>query len=513
MDAQITPLSLTAAIHIGASSISFLVTNEEGQQVEYLEKSTSLAHDIFRHGEISRDTIEQCVSILDGYISVLSELTIATDSDQLRIVASNILYEASNKDIFINRIQVACGINVELLDDGEMTRLIYMMTSRCLSERPELKEKNTLFVHVGPGNTRLLLFSKGKIESYASYRRGTHRIAESMRSHYDDAQDSQPSQQFLLESIHGQLDSLIEEFSPYSIDDIVCIGSEIQHIARFIKAFKKSSGTLKALEKQINKLSEMSLDDIVSDYNLNYHTAEVILPAVAINYSIAKVLGLTEILVPHSDYDTDLLEKIHQSHVSSTSFTEEVTSSAWALAKRCKVNKKHAKQVTRLSLHLYDSLQDLHKLEPQHRLLLHCAALLHECGGFISSIAHHKHSQYIILHSDIFGLSENDIKLIALIARYHRNSPPKQSHSLYSDLDTSQQMIVSKLASLLRIADALDRTHSNRIQDLSISTTSKQLIIQLDGITDAAVERSAMRSKATLFQNIFGLDIIIQEDK
>ncbi len=510
MDSTLTPLALTAAVHIGASTITFLVTDDEGNQVEFLEKSTSFAHDIFNHGEVSRETIEQCVSILNGYIDVLNELGMSADSDQLRIVASNILNEASNKDIFINRIQVACGILIEILDDGEMTRLVYLMTSRYLDENLSLKKNTTLFIHAGPGTTRALLFSKGKIESYASYRQGTYRVADSIRYHYDDTQDTLP---FLIENIHGQLDTLIDEFSGYQINDIVFIGSEIQHISQFSNTLKNEHASLKALNAFMNKISKLSIDDIVSEFDFNYQSAEVILPTITINYCIAAALGIEDIHIPRGDYDTDLLRRLHLTHTSSAAFAEEVISSAWALAKKCKVNKKHAKQVTRLSLILFDSLQELHKLEPQDRLLLHCAALLHECGGFISSIAHHKHSLYIIIHSDIFGLSETDIKLIGLIARYHRNSPPKQSHAYYRDLDTHLQMLVSKLSSLLRIADALDRSHSGRVAALSVHTNNRQLILQLDGITDTSVERSAMRSKGSLFQNIFGLDIVIQENK
>jgi len=188
-------------------------------------------------------------------------------------------------------------------------------------------------------------------------------------------------------------------------------------------------------------------------------------------------------------------------------------SSTWSLAKKFKVNKKHAKQVARLSMILFDELQGLHKLEAKDRLLLHCAAVLHEAGGFISARAHHKHSQYLIMHSEIFGLSKADIALVAIISRYHRNSPPKISHPAYAELDTHQQMRVSKIASLLRVVDALDRRHSGRVDELEVKLKKKRLELHLVGIQDVSVERIAMKTKGDLFADIFGLDVTLKEDR
>lgn len=509
MQRLLTPLKLKAAIHIGASSISFLITTETGEQVEYLEKSTSLAHDIFSRQEISKSTIKNCVSILAGYNAVLAELGMKPQDPRIRIVATNVLSEASNKDIFINRLQISCGIIVEVLDDGEMTRLIYMKTRRLLVDKPSMARHNTLVVHAGPGNTRTLYFKQGKIESYKSYRIGIYRASEEIRNNSND--ESQVNR-LLNDHINSQLDTLIEDFQAEEIQDIIFIGYELQLLQPKLIGSRNSQCSLIQLQKISESITNMSDDDIVSHYSIDYHIAEALPAAIAINTCIATVLGMGKITIPGSEYERELLSDIHLSHESSASFAEEVTASAWELAKKCRVNRRHARQVTATALYLFDALNDLHKLDPQAKLLLHCATLLHECGGFISDIAHHKHSQYIIVNSDIFGLSKSDIRLIALIARYHRNSTPKPIHSIYRDLDTSQQMRVSKIASLLRIADALDRTHLSRAEHINISITPSILNIYLKDVSDASVERIAMKSKGDLFQNIFGLEIHIHEE-
>ncbi len=510
MENHLTPLNLKAAIHIGASSISLLVTDADGAQVDYLEKSTSLAHDVFNKGSITRSTIEKCVTILSGYSAVLLELGISQDSLDVRIVATNIVSEASNKDIFINRLQVGCGISVEVLDDGEMTRLIYMKTRRRLLDKDSMQENNTLVVHAGPGNTRVIFFKEGKIESYSNYRMGTHRIGETIRKNIDD---DHAVRQVMTEQIQSMLDTLIEEYAEQDVKEIAFIGYEIQLMSPHIKRDTVGGCSLDEIEKLTTKLVMMDDDEMVSKYNLAYQTTESLVPALIINTSIAKALKLDHAHIPSSNYEKGLLSDIHVSHAVLASFIDEVLASAWALAKKYRVNRKHAKQVARLSVLLFNELQSLHKLDEQDRLLLHCAALLHESGGFISSRAHHKHSLYLIMHSEIFGLSKTDIMLVAIITRYHRNSPPKSTHPYYSELDTMQQMRVSKIASILRMADALDRTHTSRINDVKVKIKKKRLELQLVGIKDASVERISMKSKGNLFDHIFGLDVTIQEER
>ncbi len=93
--------------------------------VDFFEQPVPLARDVFRAGRIGRVAMERCVRVLRDYRLSLRELGIA-DGKPNRIVCTNILAEATNQDIFLNRIHVACGLEVEPLDDGEQTRLVYI---------------------------------------------------------------------------------------------------------------------------------------------------------------------------------------------------------------------------------------------------------------------------------------------------------------------------------------------------------------------------------------------------
>ena len=173
---------------------------------------------------------------------------------------------------------------------------------------------------------------------------------------------------------------------------------------------------------------------------------------------------------------------------------------------------RHATHVAHLSLRLFHELQDLHQLTEHDETLLHVAAILHEVGNHISSKQHEIHGLYIIRHAEIFGLSDPDRLLVALITRYHRKATPQLSHQYYQELSPTDRIRVAKLSSLLRIADALERTHTQRITDLTVTLSPGKATLNLDGVVDASAERLALPTKANLFHNLFGLKIILNEN-
>ena len=520
-----TPPLLKASIHIGASSVSLLVTNihpdADHTAGDLLEQSLPLARDIFQRGIIGKSTIERCVSILNGYQEALRELG-ATDETPIRVVVTNVLIEASNCDAFLNRIQIGCGMRIETLDEGEMTRLIYLKTRRRLRDTPSLKTNTCLVVHVGPANTRALLFKKGRISQYSNYRLGVYRTSKAIESgenedlsRFNDNKGSNPPTSHLIaENIRAQISQIHHDYSEAGIEEIVIIGYEVQHIADILSKPGKTKSSYTLLSQTSAQMAALNEEARVKTYQLDYSTAQAIIPALEINLAIAKTLGIQTLRIPGSDYERGLLRDIHTSFSITEGFRKEVLRSAKTLAKKFRVHRSHSRQVAQLSQQLFNVTAELHQLDQHDALLLHTAAIVHECGNYISTRSHHKHSYYIIENSEIFGLGEKDLNLVAQIARYHRKSTPRTSHSAYKDLRAIDRIRVSKLSSLLRIADALDHTHTSRIGELSatMAPTKRQIIITLHGIEDISAERLAMKNKGDLFEDIFGLSVSLKAD-
>lgn len=501
----------STVIHIGASSVGLLIGQavpESGHNevVEVLSRPVPLGADIFEHGVIQPATMEACTDALRKFLECVSE-TMGAGALPGRVHATNILAEALNEDVFLNRVSITCGMEVETLDDGEMTRLIYFIAQRLFAANDKSLRENTVVCHVGPGNTRILHFKKGKIDRYFSYRLGGFRIAGALAT--------EPGNKSLLELIDGSMRGTLEEVvadCDGRIDSLVALGSEIQLVGPRIGERRGNLCVVKTaqLGRLLHEVESFDADALVRRFRVDYHSVAALIPAVRAVYNLASAIGCKSIVTMNGSFDREFLEMLAFRDASfAKPVQEEVLLEAKRLAARFHVDMEHASQVEKLCMLLFDSLRFLHHLDEGDKLLLRVAAILHEAGRFVSPKAHHQHSYYLISHSEIFGLSHREINLVALVARYHRHSPPKRDHEGYRDLSRGERLLVAKLASILRVADALERSHSQRIRDLEVTLEGRNLRLVAANIEDVSLEQLAVNDKGDLFTQIFGVDIEI----
>lgn len=497
--------SAQAVVHLGASAASMLIyqEREDGtlEQLDFLEQPLPLGRDIFRRGRFQDGTLELAVRALRQFQATMAEYGIAGGEPE-RVVATNIIAEATNADVFLNRLNVGCGLDVEPLDDGEMTRLIYLETQRQLRRHPELAQGRTLVVHAGPGNTRLMLLEKGRIVQYGNHRSGTHRSGQI------DAVDELGGpalERFLREGLRSRIEAVRAEYAGQEVDRILAIGYEVQALKRVLPRRDSLQVRLAELRAEVETLTRMSTDERIRRHRSDHYAVDAILPAALINLKLAEAFDMKEILVPDDDYESALLSHLPFSAAVTESYAREVRQSALSLGKRYKIAVDHGLQVEELSARLFEVLQPLHQLDARHLLLLRVAAITHEVGNFITPKAHHKHSLYIIANSEIFGLSQADTEFVACVARYHRHSPPKPDHEIYADMDRRRRLSVSKLAAILRLADALERAHSRRLQHLELRIAKNQLRIGTLEVTDLSIEHQALEEKGDFFREVYGL--------
>jgi exopolyphosphatase/guanosine-5'-triphosphate,3'-diphosphate pyrophosphatase len=501
---------LAAVIHIGATSVSLLIgarSKDKGfEKQEYLDRPLPLARDIFRTGSVSRGTVEQAAAVLRDFQQSLNENGVAPEA--VRCVTTNILSEAANHEIFINRMQVAGGRSVELLDDGDMTRLIYQIALRLLKSQPQIAEGNTLVSHIGPGNTRALYFRKGRIAAYNSYRLGIFRTREAVGS-----EEGARHLSHIEEQIRGVVEQLTADYSHFQDTEYhVAIGAEIQCAAPQIVGPEHGASfiELEKLDAFTKKLAGMSADEVVRTLHLHYTGGEGMVAALQTNLALARSFDDKVLVVPEGDFQRDLLLDILSSNPTTRTFQDEVFQAARVIARKYHTDRPHAEHVAAFAQQLFRELKDLHGLDEKYELLLRVAAIVHEVGLFVSPREHHKHSLYLILNSEIFGLSTNDRVLVALLARYHRRYNPNPNHPHFSDLTREERLTVLKLASILRLADALDRSHSQRIKKIQSRREGETLFVETTGVEDTTVEQIAINGKSDLFEDIYGYEIVLR---
>ncbi len=501
-----------AVIDIGSSSIRMaigeIVSDGSIRLLETLRRDVDLGHDTFTGGRIRKRTTEGCVAVLQSYGKLLVEYGI-TSPDQVRVVATSAVREATNRLSFLDRVYVATGLEIEAIDEAEVNRITYLGVQPMLENHPALSNAQSIVTEVGGGSTEILLVQAGDVIHSNTYQLGSQRLNKTL-----EGAPRGSVIELMRSEVRHTMDQVRHTVPWKEPVEIVALGGDIRFAARQLLP-DWNPGELACLEVDglaslCDKILGLSADKIVRQFQTSYPDAAVLGPALLCYLEVARTFDRDRLFVCNVNLRDGLLREIAAGDQWGDDFSRQVTRSALDLGRKYQFNEPHAQHVADLSKQLFEQLADDHQLEPRFGILLHTAALLHEIGQFVSGRSLHKHSMYLIQQSDLFGLTRTDMLLVALVARYHRGASPKPSHLGYAKLDRDQRIAVTKLAALLRVATALASSRSGRISDFNCQKSSGRLVITIPGVEDLSVEQLALNRNGLLFQQIFGRSVLLR---
>jgi exopolyphosphatase/guanosine-5'-triphosphate,3'-diphosphate pyrophosphatase len=506
-----------AVIDIGATSIRMAIAEiHPGGEVRTLDtliQSVDLGREAFENRRLSRNSIEKSASVLQRYQHVLREYGI-TSAEHVRVVATTAVREATNRLAFADRIFVATGLNVEPIDEAEVNRITYMGVIPHLQADAELADGKSLVVEVGGGNTEMLLVRGGNVLQSQSFRLGALRLLTTLGG----VQASPSRRRAMMEShIRRMLVRISEEIQGDTSINLIALGGDIRFAAH--QLLEGWDGTYLAqlptdrLAKLADKLLSLDEDAIVKRYGANFIEAQTVAPALLAYTMLAKHFSLPTIHVCDTNLRDGLLHDMAAGRSWTAEFRNQIIRSAISLGRKFDFDEVHARNVAELAAKLFGQLQDEHRLDSRHEVLMFVAALLHEIGLVVNTRSNHKHALYLIRNSELFGLSKGELLLVGLVARYHRRAFPQPSHEGYGTLPQEERVLVAKLASILRLAIALDDTRSGRVREIQCLRASKQLVIHVPGVDDVTLEQIAMRENSGLFRDVFGMPVLLRAGK
>lgn len=507
-----------AVIDIGSASVRMEIAQIDAaggiQGLESLRRTVDLGKDSFTGGSILKETIEECVKVLLSFRKVLAEYEIRDDR-QILAVATSAVREAFNRDEFVDRVYIATGIDVRVLDDAEVNRLTYLAVEPYLRTVPKLLDGATMIVEVGGGSTELMLLQKGMMTYSGVYRLGSQRMTEMLDAYRAPATRVQS---VMASHIQQTMDQIAQSV-PLEGEQVnlVVMGGDARFVVSQLNPDWRRDGLARLKTKDLvafaNEVYALSVDELVQRFHLTYLDAELLGPALMTLSKLAETFRLKSMHVAPTTLRQGLLTELAHGRAWTEEFFVQIHQAALDLGRKFHFDEAHSIHVASLCTQLFDQLADLHGLRARNRLLLHVAAVLHEIGQIVSTRNHHKHSMYLILNSELFGMSREDLRLVALAARYHRRSPPKKSHEVYGLLKRDDRILVAKMAGLLRVADALDRRHDQHIRRLHCSVEDEAVVIRVSEVDDLTLEGLAMQQKANLFEQVFGLPVELRVEK
>ncbi|MGI9455522.1 MAG: hypothetical protein ACR2NU_03125, partial [Aeoliella sp.] len=263
-----------------------------------------------------------------------------------------------------------------------------------------------------------------------------------------------------------------------------------------------------AVNHLLSDMASMPLDARARVPGLNPRRADIIVAGLLVIDRIMKHLGVNLVQVHTRGVRDGLLLDMIQVNRGRAVSAAERKQAVEQFAESCGGDLRHAQQVARIARKLLDELANPLELNPLDGELIEAAALLANVGYLINFDKHHKHSFQLILNSELRGFERHELQLLACIARYHRGGHPKKKHEGYGDLVEADQLRVAKLAALLRLAMALDRTHQQQVENLRCRVTKHQVSIEVEAKENADVDIWAARRKVDLFEKVFRRQVV-----
>jgi exopolyphosphatase/guanosine-5'-triphosphate,3'-diphosphate pyrophosphatase len=513
-------MSRFAAIDVGSNALRLRVVEAaapsprgKGQPTAQAEASwkdlatlrapVRLGAEVFMSGRLAPASIGQACDALREFRQEIDRWKV----DAYRAVSTSAVREAKNGSTLVERARREAGIELEAIEGIEEARLIQLAVTR----RLPLADKRAVLVDVGGGSTELTLLDHGETAFTISLPLGTVRMLE---AYLKGAKTVDRTRERLLdEAIDRALGEAVPQLG--SVDVLVGTGGNVDTLWDLCPAKgQPRTVDVSSAKSLYKKLCALTASERRDEYNLRPDRADTIVPATAIFLRLASVLKVSTFQAPPVGLGAGILEEVIDKffHVWDVAGeAAQVLEACTRLGRRYHFDEGHARQVCKFATQLFDDLQRVHAFGDRDRLLLRAAAILHDIGDYVHYSGHHKHSQYLIQHADIMGITPDERMIVAAIARYHRKGPPDPAHPGYRELDKEARGKVRGLASILRIADALDREHKQKIDSVraAIDRGAGSVTLFLRGDGERELEEWTVKAKASLWRDEYDLDISI----
>ncbi len=487
-----------AAIDFGSNAVRMLVARVQGESFEPLESirmPVRLGQDVFQSGQMSGYTMQAAVDSFLHFRAIADRFGVA----HLRAVATSAMREAQNGDLLIDRIFRQANIRLEVISGEEEARLIQTGVSRSIN----LTGKNALLIDIGGGSVEVTLTVGEETLSSEAYPMGTVRLLQRL-----GANGGQIDTKLLSEYTESARRRIDRELDGKKVEICVGTGGNIEEMGNLRKKlFRRESDNLlqtEELKAIIEKLSDMTVEERMKKLELRADRADVILPAAMVLHMITREAGVKEIHIPGVGLKDGILwDMLPQMQTPRLPRREQILASAARLGQKYQYDAEHAAQVAQLAGRIFDQTLSLHGLDETDRILLQTAALLHDVGHFVNTIDHDKHGYYILTHSPLMGLEPEQQNLVAHLVRFHRKMP----EDALRNLSPKDRITVLKLCALLRLADALETSHTARLQDVLLEKNNGTWQMHLRGEGEMILEKWALEKRKSLFQEVFGAPI------
>jgi exopolyphosphatase/guanosine-5'-triphosphate,3'-diphosphate pyrophosphatase len=486
-----------------SENLSYTIISRQKQMVR-------LGAGEFENQTLMPEAMDRAVRVCRDF----AELARAHGADELIAVATSATREAENEAEFVRRLKKEAGVRIRVVSGKEEARLIYLGVASGF----DLKDRTALFVDIGGGSTEVIVGDARRYFFLDSMKLGAIRLAG--RFLEGAAGPVSPKKYASIKS-HARNSGVRAWERIKSFPFHLAVGSSgtIENLAEIADQAVNQKPPAKPerlsyndLCKTAELLCSLPLAERRKVKGINPARADIIVAGAAILDALMEELNVPEIFVSDRGLKdglvTDYLSRTEVKPLTALPVRER---SVLQLGRNCRFDEAHARNVSNLSLALFDGARalGLHALGDWERDLLKHSAMLHDIGTFLSYNNHHAHSYYLILNSDMLGFNQEELAIMAATAFFHRKTLPRKKHSEFAALDEKSRELVQVLSVFLRIAESLDRSHAGLVQSVSLLRGGKKsVILEIHSAKDCQLEMWSLRNHHKAFERTFGRPLV-----
>ncbi len=459
-----------AAIDLGSNSVhmviaevgasgGFRVLDREAEMVR-------LGAGALTSGVLSDEAMTRTLAIFRAY----RRLATIHKVEETVAFATSAIREARNGEDLLDRIGRKTGIWPKAIPGEEEGRLVYLAALHSV----HTQGKRTLVVDIGGGSVEVILGKGTHVELVASLKVGVLRMTE-------EYLPSDPvlakEQRRLTAHVRAALEPIVARVRRLRFERAVGTSGTILALGRMAvaaetgarpDAIHHATVSASALREVRDRILAVDLRKRLKLASIDRRRADLLPAGAIVLDTVLSVLGVRELTLSEwalrEGILIDFASRQRKAIARAEAYPDVRHRSVLELAERWEYDEVHARHVARLAHDLFDATHAALGLGEQDKALLEFAALLHDCGHHISMSQHHKHSYYLIQNADLRGFDPAEIRIMANVARYHRGGRPGKRHAGFAALHKDEQTRVTALAAILRLAEALDRTHRQRVR-------------------------------------------------
>lgn len=505
-----------AAIDVGSYELNLKIYNVTANgmsQVDDVRYRLDLGSDTYAKGKIENERVEELCKILKEFKEIMGSYKV----DDYKAYATSAIRETQNTVVLLDLIEQRTGVKLEVLSNSEQRFLDYKSVASKGEVFNRIIEKGTAIVDIGGGSMQISLFDKDTLVTTQNIRLGILRIRERLsnmevtRSHYA---------QLIDEMVEAQIDAFKKLYlKDRQIENIIVVDDYLSYVIQHSAPQENGVGCVdvERYENFLLFLREKNMTEIARTYGMTEDNALLLVISSMLLKQIVHSMDAKYIWAPGVTLCDGMAYEYAENRkifALPHDFEQDIIACARNISKRYMGSKKRSETLEMLVLTIFDSMKRIHGLGKRERLMLRLAALLHDCGRYISLTNLGECGYDIIMSTEIIGLSHLEREIVANVVRYnHMELDSYEELGKTTTLDRKSYLVIAKLTAILRVANGLDRSHKEKFRNVSVGLQKDELIITVKTNTDITLEQGLFEHKAQFFEEVYSIKPVIRQKR